>query len=56
VLADFFLFKKVKEELVGLHLSQQSLRKAWEGVVHTIAEEGLCEKCIQIDGDYVKKY
>jgi hypothetical protein len=38
VLADFCLFRKVKKELAGLHLSQQSLRKAWEGAMRTIAE------------------
>jgi histone-lysine N-methyltransferase SETMAR len=29
--ADFFLFRKVKEELAGLHLTQESLKIAWEG-------------------------
>jgi histone-lysine N-methyltransferase SETMAR len=36
--ADFFLFQKVKEELAGLHLSQESLKSAWEGVTRTIGE------------------
>jgi hypothetical protein len=31
--ADFFLFRKMNEELAGLHLTQESLKNAWEGVV-----------------------
>jgi hypothetical protein len=31
-MAEFFMFKKVKEELAGLHLSQESLKNTWEGV------------------------
>jgi histone-lysine N-methyltransferase SETMAR len=27
--ADFFLFRKVKEQLAGLHLTQESLKSAW---------------------------
>ncbi len=34
---DDFLFRKVKEQLAGLHLTQESLRSVWEGVTHTIA-------------------
>jgi hypothetical protein len=37
--ADFFLFRKVKEELDGLHLSQESFKSAWEGVTRTISED-----------------
>jgi histone-lysine N-methyltransferase SETMAR len=37
--ADFFLFQKVKEQLAGLHLTQESLKSLWEGVTHTIAED-----------------
>ncbi len=37
--ADFFLSRKVKEQLAGLHLTQESLRSVWEGVTHTIAED-----------------
>jgi hypothetical protein len=36
---DFFLFQKVKEQLAGLHLTQESLRSVWEGVTHTIAQD-----------------
>jgi hypothetical protein len=37
--ADFFLFRKVKEQLAGLHLPQENLKSMWEGVTHTIAED-----------------
>jgi hypothetical protein len=37
--ADFSLFQKVKEQLAGLHLTQESLKSMCEGVTHTIAEE-----------------
>jgi hypothetical protein len=33
------LFWKVKEQLAGLHLTQESLKSAWEWVTHTIAED-----------------
>jgi hypothetical protein len=33
------LFQKVKEQLAGLHLTQESLKSMWEGVTHTIAED-----------------
>jgi hypothetical protein len=36
---DFFLFKKVKEQLAGLHPTQESLKSMCEGVTHTIAKE-----------------
>jgi len=63
--ADFFLFKKVKEELAGLTLTQQSLKKTWEGVTRGITAEEFaaafrrwyerCEKCVKIGGGYVEK-
>ena len=63
--ADFFLFRRVKEELSGLTLSQESLKKTWEGVIRTIADEEFafafrrwyerCQKCIHIGGGYVEK-
>ncbi len=34
-----FLLRKVKEELAGLHLTQESLKSAWEGVTRTIGED-----------------
>jgi hypothetical protein len=33
------LFQKVKKQLAGLHLTQESLKSMWEGVMHTIAED-----------------
>ncbi len=35
-LADFFLFRKVKEALAGTTLDQDSLMIAWEGAIRTI--------------------
>jgi hypothetical protein len=37
--ANFFLFRKVKEQLAGLHLTQESHKSVWEGVTHTIVED-----------------
>ncbi len=55
---DFFLFRKVKEELAGFHLTQEILKDAWEGVGRTNAVRDFaiafrrqfdrCEKCIWI--------
>jgi hypothetical protein len=63
--ADFFLFRRVKEELAGLSLDEDSLKKTWEGVVRTITADEFatafrrwferCEKCIRIGGGYVEK-
>jgi histone-lysine N-methyltransferase SETMAR len=33
--ADFFLFRKVKEELDGLHLTQETHKSTWERVIRT---------------------
>jgi histone-lysine N-methyltransferase SETMAR len=63
--ADFFLFKRVKEELAGLSLSQHTIKNIWEGVVRSISAEECaaafrgwykrCRKCIDIGGKYVEK-
>jgi [histone H3]-lysine36 N-dimethyltransferase SETMAR len=63
--ADFFLFPKVKEQLSGLQLDQDSLKQTWEGVTKSIAKEEFaaafrrcyerCKKCVRIGGDYVEK-
>ena len=63
--ADFFLFPKVKEQLSGLTLTQDSLKTTWEGVTRSIHREEFaaafrrwyerCQKCIQIGGGYVEK-
>jgi hypothetical protein len=33
------MFRKVKEQLAGLRLTQESLKSMLEGVTHTIAED-----------------
>jgi histone-lysine N-methyltransferase SETMAR len=63
--ADFFLFKRVKEELAGVRLSPETIKKAWEWVVRGIAVEELavafrrwldcCDMCIRINAGYVEK-
>ncbi len=60
-----FLFRKVKEELAGLHLTQESLKSAWEGVTRAIGKDEFAtafrrwfernEKCVCIQGEYVEK-
>jgi hypothetical protein len=55
----------VKEELAGLHLTQESLKSAWEGVMRTIGEDEFAtafrwwyecsKKCVRIQGEYVEK-
>ncbi len=37
--ADFFLFKRVKEELAGQTLDKGTLKMTWEWVVRSIAAE-----------------
>jgi histone-lysine N-methyltransferase SETMAR len=63
--ADYFLFRRVKEELAGLSLDASSLKKIWEGVIRSITAEEFatafrrwydrCEKCIRVKGEYVEK-
>jgi hypothetical protein len=63
--ADFFLFRRVKEELAGIQLSPETIKKAWEGVVRGIAVEEFaiafrwwldrCNKCIPVNMGYVEK-
>jgi hypothetical protein len=62
---DFFLFRRVKEELAGVTLDQNSLKKELEGVTRSISTDEFattfrwwfecCQKCIEIGGGYVKK-
>jgi hypothetical protein len=64
-LADFFLFPRVKTELAGLSMNQETFQRSWEGVFLTILKEDFaaafrrwmerCEECVWIGGDYVKK-
>ena len=63
--ADFFLFPKVKEQLAGITLTQQSFRSTWDRVLKTISTAKFTtaflrwhernEKCVHIVGTYVKK-
>ncbi len=62
---NFFLFPRVKTELAGLSMNQETFQKSWEGVVRTILKEYFaaafrrwmepCKKCVGIGGDYVEK-
>ncbi len=38
-LADIFFFPRMKSELAGLSLSQDSFQKSWEGVLQTIVQD-----------------
>jgi hypothetical protein len=61
--ADFFLFPRVKLELVGFSLSQDSFRRKWVGVMKTIAEDEIATalwqwhkcstKCVGISSNYI---
>jgi histone-lysine N-methyltransferase SETMAR len=63
--ADFFLFPSVKRELAGKTLTQENLKKEWEGAVRTLSVADFttafkrwyerCEKCVNIAGGYVEK-
>ena len=63
--ADFFLFPKIKKQLAGKTLTQESLKKEWEGAARTLTADdfatafrrwyGRCDKCIRIGGNYVEK-
>jgi histone-lysine N-methyltransferase SETMAR len=63
--ADFFLFPKLKKELAGHIMTQEEFKKEWKGVLWGVSKDNFakafvrwyerCEKCIRIDGSYVKK-
>jgi hypothetical protein len=65
MLADFFLFRRMKEELTGVTLDHSTLKKKWEGVTRSISADEFatdfwrwferCQNCIEISGGYVKK-
>jgi hypothetical protein len=44
----FFLFPRVKSELAGLSLSQDSFKTSWVGVLQTIAKDEIA-KLILVD-------
>ncbi len=60
--AGFVLFLRVKSELVGMSLAQDTFKSSWEGVIRIITEEDFafhwmehCERCIRFFSNYVKK-
>jgi histone-lysine N-methyltransferase SETMAR len=63
--ADYFLFPRVKKELAGLTMTQDTFKKSWEGAVKSLAAADFAEafrrwyqrheKCVSIGGGYVEK-
>jgi histone-lysine N-methyltransferase SETMAR len=63
--ADYFLFPRVKAELAGISMTQDTFQKKWDGVLRTISKDDFaaafrrwkerCEKCVRIGGGYVEK-
>jgi hypothetical protein len=60
--AGFVLFLRVKPELVGMSLAQDTFKSSWEGAIRIITEEDFafhwmehCERCIRCASNYVKK-
>jgi hypothetical protein len=63
--ADFFLFPKVKSELAGISLTQDTFKTTWEELVCRITKDEFaaafqwwmerCEKCVRIVGGDVEK-
>jgi histone-lysine N-methyltransferase SETMAR len=37
--ADYFLFPKLKKELVGITMTQEKFKKEWEGVLRGVSRE-----------------
>ncbi len=64
-LANFFLFRRVKEELAGIRLTPETIKTSCEGVIRGIAMEEFvaafrrwldcCNKCVQTGSGYVEK-
>ena len=63
--ADYFLFPKIKAELAGDHIAPGGFKKAWYRVMGKVKKEDFTkafwkwtdrhEKCIELEGGYVKK-
>ncbi len=63
--ANYFLFPRVKRELAGLTLTQDTFKKGLEGAVRSIMAADFAEaiwgwlqrhkKCVSIGGGYVEK-
>ncbi len=64
-LPNYSLFPRVKRELAGLMLTQDTFKKEWEGAVRSIEAVDFAEafrswfqrheKCVAISGGYVEK-
>ena len=60
--ADFFLFPKVKNDLAGKTLTQDTFRSSWEGAIKKLSKDDIatafekwidrCEKCVRLEGNY----
>jgi hypothetical protein len=63
---DYFFFQRVEEEIAGIRLTLESLKKTWEGVIRSINIDEFtatfrqwlnrCNKYIRLNGGYVKKF
>ena len=63
--ANFFLFRRVEEDLAGISLNQHSLKNTWEGVTRSITAKEFatafqqwyerCKKWDRIGGRYMEK-
>jgi hypothetical protein len=63
--ADYFLFPRVKRELAGLTLTQDTFKKEWEGAVRSTTVADFAEafqrwfqchkKRVAISGGYIEK-
>lgn len=64
-IADFFSFRRLKDELAVVSLDQNILQSEWEGVTRSITFKEFAtvfrqwsecfQKCIEILGGYVRK-
>jgi hypothetical protein len=62
---DFFLFPRLKSELAGLSMTQESFQESWNGVIRSIPQDDFAaaflqwmeqsKKCGWMGGDYVEK-
>ena len=63
--ADFFIFPKVKNYLVGKTLTQDTFRSSWEGAIKKLSKDDFatdfkkwidrCKKCVFLEGNYDEK-
>ncbi len=45
--ASYFLFPKLKKELAGFILTQEELKKEWEGVLRMVSREEFAKAFVQ---------